>query len=643
MQTNHLSPSELAETISAATTALAGRQEKDGHWVFELEADATIPAEFVMLEHYMDRISPEKHRKIGAYLRRTQGDHGGWPMYADGDFNMSASVKAYCALKIIGDELDAPHMARAREAILANGGAERSNVFTRIQLALLGAIPWRGVPTMPVQIMFLPKWFFFNIWAMSYWARVCVVPLLVIQALRPKGHIAVHVTFSEIFRKPPHDVRDWIHGPFRSGWGHVFKWLDVGLKVIEPVFAPVLRERSIKRAVAFVEERLNDRDGLGAIYPAMAYSLMMYDALSPTHGHPNMAVIWRAIDLLIVEKDDEVYCQPCVSPVWDTCLSGHAMFEAVQAGGGATHANVESACDWLLKRQITDVRGDWAEVRPDAKPGGWAFQYRNDHYPDVDDTAVAGMLLLKSGNAKYADAIERARHWIIGMQSTNGGWGAFDADNDKDYLNNIPFADHGALLDPPTADVTARCISFLCQLGHIEDRSTIEQGLAYLRREQEKDGSWFGRWGTNYIYGTWSVLCALNIAGIAHDDPMVQRAADWLISIQRADGGWGEDERSYDNGRYTENQSSLPTQTAWAMLGLMAVGRSDHPAVETAGRFLTESQKNGEWEERSYNAVGFPRVFYLKYHGYRLFFPLMALSRMHNLRQSNSKLVATGF
>lgn len=643
MQTSPLSSSELTETIAAASSTLTDRQKADGHWVFELEADATIPAEYVMLEHYLDRPSPAKHRKIAAYLRRIQGDHGGWPMYTDGDFDLSASVKSYCALKIIGDPVSAPHMQRAREAILANGGAERSNVFTRIQLALLGAIPWRGVPTMPVQIMLLPRWFFFNIWAMSYWARVCVVPLLVIQALRPQGHATRQVDFAEIFCRPPNEIRNWILGPFRSRWGHVFKWLDVALKIIEPAFAPIFRGTSIKKAVAFVEDRLNDQDGLGAIYPAMAYSLMMYDALSPERGHPNMAVIWRAIDLLIVEKDDEVYCQPCVSPVWDTCLSGHAMFEAAEASGGEAHANVDAACDWLLDRQIIGVRGDWAEMRPDAEPGGWAFQYRNDHYPDVDDTAVAGMLLLKNGNPKYATAIERARLWIVGMQSKNGGWGAFDADNDKEYLNNIPFADHGALLDPPTADVTARCISFLSQLGRADDRPVIARGIDYLRREQEGDGSWFGRWGTNYIYGTWSVLCALNAAGIDHEDAMVQRAADWLVSIQRADGGWGEDERSYDNGKYTENRDSLPTQTAWAMLGLMAVGRSDHTAVEAAGRFLKDNQKNGEWEERSFNAVGFPRVFYLKYHGYRLFFPLMALSRLQNLRKSNSKLVASGF
>lgn len=642
MNTTPLSSAELAEAVASASRALRRRQNDDGHWVFELEADATIPAEYVMLEFYMDRVTPERHRKIGRYLRRTQGDHGGWPMYADGYFNLSASVKAYCALRIIGDPESAPHMTRARDAILAAGGAERSNVFTRIQLALLGAIPWRGVPTMPVQIMLLPRWFFFNIWAMSYWARVCVVPLLVIQTLRPRGRFRDAMGFSELFNTPPDRVRDWIKGPFRSPWGHLFKAIDKVLKALEPAYAPILRQRSVDRAVAFVEERLNGDDGLGAIYPAMAYALMMYDALSPEKEDPHIAAIWRSIDLLLVENDHEVYCQPCVSPVWDTCLSGHAMHEAAEAGG-QPHHDVDAACDWLLGRQITYVKGDWAVARPETEPGGWAFQYRNDHYPDVDDTAVAGMLLLKNGRVKHAEAIERARRWIVDMQSTNGGWGAFDVDNDKELLNNIPFADHGALLDPPTADVTARCVSFLAQLGKPDDRAPIDRGIAYLRREQEGDGSWYGRWGTNYIYGTWSVLCALNAAGIDRDDPMVARAVEWLVSVQRADGGWGEDERSYDAGGYVENPVSLPSQTAWAMLGLMAVGRSDHPAVERGARFLKDTQKDGEWQERSYNAVGFPKVFYLKYHGYRLFFPLMALSRMQNLRKSNSKLVNSGF
>lgn len=638
------SAADTLRAITGAGHALGRRQNRDGHWVFELEADATVPAEYVLLEHYMDRINPKRQAKIGAYLRRIQGDHGGWPMFHGGAFNLSASVKAYCALKAIGDDPSAPHMSRARQAILNHGGAERANVFTRIQLALFGAIPWRGVPVMPVEIMHLPKWFIFNIWAMSYWARTCVVPLLVLQALKPCARNPRHVTFEEIFRTHPGEVRDWIRGPYRSRWGVVFKHIDAVLRWTEPLFCQFVRASAIDKAVAFVEERLNGEDGLGAIYPAMGYALMMYDVLGYREDDPRCITIWGAIDKLLVVTEDEAYCQACVSPVWDTSLSGHALIEAVRTGGIGAQKELDAACDWLAARQVTDVRGDWAETRPNAEPGGWAFQYRNDHYPDVDDTAVVAMLLHRNGRPEHAEAVEKARTWIVGMQSRNGGWGAFDADNDREFLNHIPFADHGALLDPPTADVTGRCISFLAQLGREEDRPVIERALAYLRAEQERDGSWYGRWGTNYIYGTWSVLCGLNAAGLPHGDPMVRRAVEWLASIQRADGGWGEDERSYDVGHYVENAESLPSQTAWAMLGLMAVGEADHPAVLHGAAYLQRTQgSDGEWQEQTHNAVGFPRVFYLKYHGYRLFFPLFALSRLHNLQRGNSREVTFGF
>ena len=492
--------------------------------------------------------------------------------------------------------------------------------------------------------MHLPKWFIFNIWAMSYWARTCVVPLLVLQALKPCARNPRHVTFEEIFRTHPGEVRDWIRGPYRSRWGVVFKHIDAVLRWTEPLFCQFVRASAIDKAVAFVEERLNGEDGLGAIYPAMGYALMMYDVLGYREDDPRCITIWGAIDKLLVVTEDEAYCQACVSPVWDTSLSGHALIEAVRTGGIGAQKELDAACDWLAARQVTDVRGDWAETRPNAEPGGWAFQYRNDHYPDVDDTAVVAMLLHRNGRPEHAEAVEKARTWIVGMQSRNGGWGAFDADNDREFLNHIPFADHGALLDPPTADVTGRCISFLAQLGREEDRPVIERALAYLRAEQERDGSWYGRWGTNYIYGTWSVLCGLNAAGLPHGDPMVRRAVEWLASIQRADGGWGEDERSYDVGHYVENAESLPSQTAWAMLGLMAVGEADHPAVLHGAAYLQRTQgSDGEWQEQAHNAVGFPRVFYLKYHGYRLFFPLFALSRLHNLQRGNSREVTFGF
>jgi squalene-hopene/tetraprenyl-beta-curcumene cyclase len=636
---------QLEVAVARAGAALARRQNADGHWVFPLEADATIPAEYVLLEHFLDRIDQPLQDRIGVYLRGIQGAHGGWPLFHDGAFNISASVKAYFALKAIGDSPDAPHMLRARDAILAAGGAERTNVFTRAQLALFGAVPWRAVPVMPMEIMHLPLWFPFHLSKVSYWSRTVIVPLLVLMALKPRARNPRGVGIAELFATPPEQVRDYIRGPYRSAWGRFFKAVDVMLRAAEPHFPKASRRRAIDRAVAFVVERLNGEDGLGGIYPAIANSVMMFDTLGYPPDHPHAATAWRAVRKLLVPEEDRAWCQPCLSPVWDTALAGHAVAEA----DGAAGQSVDAACAWLRARQINDVVGDWAVRRPGLPPGGWAFQYWNNHYPDVDDTAVVGMLLHRNGDPAHGASIARARDWIIGMQSKgrgkfDGGWGAFEPENTHLHLNHIPFADHGALLDPPTADVTARCVSFLAQTGLSAEHPAQARAIAYLRREQEPDGSWFGRWGTNYIYGTWSVLCALNAAGIPPEDPAVRRAVDFLLATQRDDGGWGEDEESYDAappGRYKE---STPSQTAWALLGLMAAGQAAHPAVARGIAHLAATQRDdGEWSELPYTAVGFPRVFYLRYHGYRLFFPLLALARYRNLQRGNTSQVAFGF
>jgi squalene-hopene/tetraprenyl-beta-curcumene cyclase len=630
----------VQDAVRRAGAALARRQHADGHWVFELEADATIPAEYVLLEHFLDRVEPELEQKIGTYLRAIQGAHGGWPLFHDGALNLSASVKAYFALKMIGDDPRAPHMRRAREAILAAGGAERANVFTRAQLALYGDVPWRAVPVMPVELVRLPKWFPFHLSKVSYWSRTVIVPLIVLMALKPRARNPRQVHVPELFRTPPGQVRDWIRGPYRSAWGHFFKHLDTLLRLGEPFLPGRIRQRAIQRAVAFVSERLNGEDGLGGIYPAMANTVMMFDALGLRPDHPDAVTAWAAVRKLLVVEPHRAYCQPCLSPVWDTGLAAHAMAEA----DGPASPAVAAACDWLRGRQVLDVAGDWREARPSAVPGGWAFQYANAHYPDVDDTAVVAMVLHRQGDPAHAEAIRRARDWIVGMQGRGGGWGAFDADNEHLFLNQIPFADHGALLDPPTADVTARCVSFLAQVGDAKDQPVIERALAWLRREQEPDGSWFGRWGTNYLYGTWSVLCALNVAGVAPDDPAVRRAAAFLLATQRDDGGWGEDNETYAGAPHGRSHRGNPSQTAWALLGLMAAGEAGQAAVARGiGWLAAEQRPDGAWDEAAYTAVGFPRVFYLRYHGYRLFFPLLALARYRNLMRGGEKRVEGGF
>ncbi|KAA8388000.1 squalene--hopene cyclase [Acetobacter sp. DmW_136] len=646
---SRLSSDVLDRAVLSAHTALSQAQQNDGHWVYELEADATIPAEYILLEHFMDRIDDALEQKIAIYLRRIQSEeHGGWPLYHNGKFDLSATVKAYFALKAVGDDINAPHMQRAREAILDHGGAERSNVFTRSQLALFGEVPWRATPIMPVELMLLPAKAFFSVWNMSYWSRTVIAPLLVLAALRPVAANPRQIHVRELFVTPPEKVQDWIRSPYRSAWGYVFKGLDSVLRPIVPFIPEKTHKKAIQAALDFIEPRLNGKDGLGAIYPAMANVVMMYRAMGVPDKDPRAKTAWEAVQALIVEKDDEAYCQPCVSPIWDTGLSGHAMIEAASGPNGVapekTLGELKKTSAWLRSKQILNVKGDWAVRNPDLAPGGWAFQYGNDYYPDVDDTAVVGMLLHREGDPANAEAIARARAWIVGMQSTDGGWGAFDIDNNKNVLNHIPFADHGALLDPPTADVTARCISFLAQLKNPEDEPVIKRGLEYLRKEQEKDGSWFGRWGTNYIYGTWSALCALNAAGISHDDPAVVKAVEWLRSVQQTDGGWGEGCESYEGGPHGTYGESLPSQTAWAVLGLMAAGRRDDPAVTRGIAWLADQQDaNGEWHEDPYNAVGFPKVFYLRYHGYKQFFPLMALARYRNLESSNTRRVSFGF
>jgi squalene-hopene/tetraprenyl-beta-curcumene cyclase len=639
----------LEAHITAGVRSLIGLQKPDGHWVFELEADATIPAEYVLLKHYRgEAADPELERKIAAYLTRIQGAHAGWPLFHDGAFDMSASVKAYFALKMIGHAPEASHMRHARDAILARGGAANSNVFTKVLLALYGIVPWRAVPVMPVEIMLLPRWFPFHLSKISYWGRTVIVPLLVLQALKPRAQNQRGVRIDELFVASPGSL-----GPpskaahQRWTWFAFFRGIDAVLRAAEPLIPRALRRRAIDRAVAFVTERLNGEEGLGAIFPAMANTVMMFDVLGYAKDHPDLVLARRSIDKLLVLKDDEAYCQPCVSPVWDTALVCHALLEA---GGSDAIEPAGRGLDWLEPLQVLDVAGDWVVARPHVRPGGWAFQYANPHYPDLDDTAVVVMAMdrvqrLAPGPARFEPAIARGREWVEGLQSANGGWGAFDADNTYEFLNNIPFADHGALLDPPTADVTARCLSMLAQLGETPaTNAAMREAIDYLRRTQEKDGSWYGRWGMNYIYGTWSVLCALNAAGIDGTSPMVRRAVDWLVAIQNPDGGWGEDGTSYRlDYRGYERAPSTASQTAWALLALMAAGAVDHPAVARGIRYLCAGQgADGFWAEESYTATGFPRVFYLRYHGYAKFFPIWALARFRNLRQANSPALTFG-
>jgi squalene-hopene/tetraprenyl-beta-curcumene cyclase len=637
----------LENSIASAKHGLLDFRQPDGHWVFELEADGTIPSEYVLLRHYLgEPVDAVLEGKIAVYLLRTQGTHGGWALVQDGPFDMSASVKAYFALKMIGHSVDAPHMVRAREAIRSRGGAIHSNVFTRFMLAMFGVLTWNSVPVLPVEIMLLPFWFPFHLNKMSYWARTTIVPLMVLAALKPRAQNKTQVGIDELFLQDPAKIGRTARAPHQGrALFAFFTGIDIVLRAAEPYFPKRLRAHAIAKAVAFIEERLNGEDGLGAIYPPMANTVMMYEVLGFPADYPPRAVTRRGIDRLLVIGEVEAYCQPCVSPVWDTALTAHSMLET----GDDAFGPAKQGLDWLLPKQVLDVKGDWAVKRPNLRPGGWAFQYNNAYYPDLDDTAVVMMAMdrarRQTGSKDYDTAIDRGREWIEGMQSRDGGWAAFDVDNLEYYLNHIPFSDHGALLDPPTEDVTARCVSMLAQLGEtIETSKPLADGVAYLRRTQLAEGSWYGRWGLNYIYGTWSVLCALNAAGVDHQDPVMRKAVAWLLSIQNADGGWGEDAVSYRlDYKGFEAAPTTASQTAWALLALMAAGEVGNPAVTRGVGYLMATQtEKGLWDEARYTATGFPRVFYLRYHGYSKFFPLWALARFRNLKSTNSKTVGVG-
>ncbi len=627
--------------IEEASDGLRALQRDDGHWVFELEADVTIPSEYILLNHFLDEVKPEVEARLANYIRARQADHGGWPLFHDGDFDISATVKAYYALKLVGDSPDAPHMVLAREAVLAAGGAAQCNVFTRISLALFGQVPWRAVPAMPIEIMYLPRWFPFHLSKVSYWSRTTIVPLLILLTLRPRARNPRRVGIGELFTTPPEQERAYFRA--QDGVARLFHGIDRALKIYDWVMPMALRRRAINKALRWSLERANGEDGLGAIFPPMANLLMALDTLGYPQEHPDRETARRAIDLLLTTPDgEEQYCQPCVSPIWDTSL---AVLAAIEAEEDLEGPSVRGALTWLKERQIVDVVGDWADTRPEAPPGGWAFQYWNDYYPDVDDTAVVAMALHRADAGAHKASIDRAAAWVLEMQSENGGWGAFDADNEHYVLNNIPFADHGALLDPPTVDVSARCVSFLCQIGYARDHPRVATALDYLRGEQEDSGAWFGRWGTNYIYGTWSALSAFNIAGEPPDAPHIRKAVAWLTEKQHSDGGWGETGDSYYQERIERSFEgrSTASQTAWAVLALMAAGEVRSEAVRRGIDYLCQAKRDGaQWEEAEYTAVGFPRVFYLRYHGYSAYFPMWALARYRNLMRSNDGLPQHG-
>jgi len=626
----------LDDAIARAKAKLLNLQHQEGYWVFELEADCTIPSEYILMMHYMDEIDTELQAKIANFLRAHQSVDGSYPLFQGGTGDISCTVKAYYALKLAGDSVDAPHMVKMREWLLVQGGAAKANVFTRIMLAMFEQIPWRGVPFIPVEIMLLPKWFPFHLDKVSYWSRTVMVPLLILCTYKVKARNPHKVNIRELFVTDPEKEKNYF-SHVKTPLGKAILAVERMGRLMEPLIPKTMRAKATERARDWFLERLNGYDGLGAIFPAMVNAYEAMDFLGIPKDDERRRIAKESIERLLVDQGDSAYCQPCVSPIWDTGLAALALQEVDKSEHDPnTREQLKSALRWLCSKQLKDEPGDWQVQRPELPGGGWAFQFGNSYYPDVDDTAVVAHALVQAQDAEFGENIERAGVWIAGMQSANGGWGAFDADNSHYYLNHIPFADHGALLDPPTVDVSARCIMFLAKLvdRHPQYKRVIDRCVAYIKQEQEEDGSWFGRWGTNYIYGCWSVLIGFETAGVPNDDPSVRRAVAWLKSKQREDGGWGEDNYTYHDSSSQlrgEFHASMAFHTGLALTALMAAGEAQSKEVEAGVNYLIRTQQaDGFWKDVAFNAPGFPKVFYLKYHGYDKFFPLWALGRYRN-------------
>jgi squalene-hopene/tetraprenyl-beta-curcumene cyclase len=628
----------LDAAIARAQRFLLRLQAPDGHWVGELEADCTITAEYLLFCHLIDRVDRERERKMVRYLRERQLPDGGFGLYEGGPANLSATIKAYFAMKMAGEPADSPALVRARALVRRMGGPVEANVFTKILLALFGEYDWAGVPAMPAEIMLLPRWSYFNLLEVSYWSRTVIVPLLVLMDAKPVTPVPAGRGIAELWPTPRAEASLRFHRvprPFSMRtflWKNFFIGVDDWLKAWERRGPRPLRRSAIEAARRWLEERLAVPGGLGGIFPAMTNAVLALRCLGYPDDHPLIRGQLKEIEALGIETATSLHYQPCVSPVWDTVLAVNAL---VESGLPADDPQLRRAGEWIIDRQVT-VPGDWQAKRPQAPAGGWPFQYHNDFYPDLDDTAVAIMALAKIeglDEERRRRAIQRGVAWFLGMQGRDGGWASFDADNNRLIFNNIPFADHGALLDPSTEDLTGRGLEMLGTLGEDRRHPAVPPALDFLRRIQHPEGPWYGRWGVNYIYGTWSVLRGLAAIGEDPAAPWVQRAAAWLEARQNADGGWGETLASYDDPELMGQGESLPTQTAWAMLALLAAGRADSPAVERGARYLLATQDaDGSWDDPLWNGTGFPRVFYLKYHLYAKYFPLWALGVYRSAR-----------
>ena len=625
---------ELAESIARAQGNLLRQQKPDGHWVGELMVDSTLCSDYVLFMHWVGEVDETLQRRCVKHILKRQLLDGGWNIYYGGQSEINASVKAYFALKLAGHSPEAPFMQEARANILRLGGIPRMNTYSKLYLALLGQFPWKYLPAIPVEMVLLPSWSFFNIYKMSSWSRAMLIPLAIINHFKPTRELPQDKQLHELYPvgtegndfSLPHDQR-------LLTWRNFFLRADRALKFLERVHSRPLRQRALEEAERWMVERVGKgSDGLAAVFPAMLNSIIALRTLDYPKAHPLYEKALADFRSLFVDDPEDFRIQPCLSPVWDTAINIIALAES---GFPVQHPALQKAAQWLVDKEVR-IRCDWTVNNPHPEASGWAFEYNNVFYPDTDDTAMVLMalrLVRPNEQAELAKIFDRALAWQLSFQCRDGGWAAFDKDVTRHWLEDMPFADHNAILDPTCSDLTARTLELLGYIGFNPGRSLVRRAIRYLRQTQEDDGSWYGRWGVNYIYGTWQVLRGLRAIGEDMTENWILRGRDWLESCQNDDGGWGESCASYENPDLKGKGASTASQTAWALMGLCACGDLDRPSVQLGLRYLLDTQRtDGAWDELEITGTGFPRVFYLKYDMYRQNFPLLALATYINYR-----------
>jgi squalene-hopene/tetraprenyl-beta-curcumene cyclase len=630
------SPAGLATAIARSQQYLLREQKPEGYWIGELMVDSTIVSDTIAYHHWNGKVDRNWQRKAVNHIFSLQLPDGGWNIYHGGPAEINATVKAYLALKLAGIPVTDPRMLRARAVALSMGGVPRMNTFSKLYLALLGLFPWDYVPTIPSEVILIGKWFHVNFWEMSSWSRSMLVPLAIINHFKPTRPLQTPVTLEELYPEGYHE-RDLAlaRDPQLFTWRNFFIWLDKLHKFAE-LWAQAgihpFRRRALKKCEQWMLERFEGTNGLAAIFPAMLNSLIALKALGYPDDHPQVLRVERELKALEHETTDSVRIEPCFSPVWDTAIVAICLAES---GLGGDHPALKQATDWLIGKEIR-FRGDWYFKNPvDVEPSGWVFEFENKWNPDVDDTAMVLLALrqVPTDNPRRRDeCFARGLKWMLTFQCKDGGWAAFDKDCTKGILDKVPFADHNAMLDPECADITARILELLGYEGFSVDHPQIKKAIQFLRDEQEEDGSWYGRWGVNYVYGTWQVLRGMRALNVNMEQDWLLKARDWLESVQHEDGGWGERCNTYDDPVFKGQGPSTATQTAWAVMGLGAFDDPNRPSLVRGVHYLIDTQNpDGSWTEHETTGTGFPRVFYLKYDMYRNSWPLLALGTYRKL------------